>query len=180
LIELSEQRLNEVGNDLNAVASSRIEKAKLEAKQLTNYEGAFSGIPFYLKGISQSLKGEPLEGGATLLKGVVAEETSSFSKMLLDAGLLCLGHSTTPELALKNITEPELLGPTRNPWNYDYSPGGSSGGAAALVASGVVPVAGASVGGGSIGIAVSFTSLIRFKSNSEILADEPGICIPSI
>src|SRR5690625_5971985 len=97
LIELSEQRLNEVGNDLNAVASSRIEKAKLEAKQLTNYEGAFPGIPFYLKGISQSLKDEPLEGGAKLLKGVVAEETSYFSKMRLDAGLLCLVHSTRSE-----------------------------------------------------------------------------------
>src|SRR5690625_2982988 len=80
LIELSEQRLNEVGNDLNAVASSRIEKAKLEAKQLTNYEGAFSGIPFYLKGISQSLKGEPLEGGAKLLKGVVRSEERRVGK----------------------------------------------------------------------------------------------------
>src|SRR5690625_2618705 len=175
LIELSEQRLNEVGNDLNAVASSRIEKAKLEAKQLTNYEGAFSGIPFYLKGISQSLKGEPLEGGAKLLKGVVAEETSYFSKMWLDAGLLCLGHSTTPELALKNITEPELFGPTRNPWNYDYSPGGSSGGAAALVASGVVPVAGASDGGGSIRIPASFTSLVGLKPTRGRTAVGPGV-----
>src|SRR5699024_6094600 len=111
LIELSEQRLNEVGNDLNAVASSRIEKAKLEDKQLTIYDAAFPAIAFYLKGLTQSLKDEPLEDGAKLLKGVVTEETSYFSKICLDAGLLCLGHSTTPELELKNITEPEPSGP---------------------------------------------------------------------
>src|SRR5699024_810470 len=68
-----------------------------------------------------------------------------------------------PEFALKNITEPELYGPTRNPWNTEHSPGGSSGGAAAAIASGIVPAAGASDGGGSIRIPASFTSLFGLK-----------------
>src|SRR5699024_11461323 len=77
--------------------------------------------------------------------------TSDISLLSLhDALPIC--YSATPEFALKNITESLLHGPTRNPWNTDYSPGGSSGGAAALVASGVTPIAGASDGGGSIRI----------------------------
>lgn len=175
LIDLSEQRLNEVGADLNPVASSRLEKAKQEANELTKFSRPFSGVPFYLKGISQGIKGEPLEGGAKLLEGVVASETSHFSKGMLDSGLLCLGHSTTPEFALKNITEAENFGPTHNPWNKMYSPGGSSGGAAALVASGVVPVSGASDGGGSIRIPASFTSLVGLKPTRGRTAVGPGV-----
>lgn len=175
LVNLSEARLAEVGEDLNAVASKRFEKAKSEAMQINNYSDPFSGVPFYLKGISQSLKGEPLEGGAKLLKGLVADYTSYFSQGWLDAGLVCLGHSTTPEFALKNITEPELFGPAHNPWNKMYSPGGSSGGAAALVASGVVPVAGASDGGGSIRIPASFTSLVGLKPTRGRTAVGPGV-----
>ena len=175
LIDLSEERLNEVNTDLNAVASERILKAKGEASELADLSRPFSGIPFYLKGISQSIKGEPLEGGAQLLKGFVANETSHFSQGMLDTGLLCLGHSTTPEFALKNITEAKIFGPTRNPWNSEYSPGGSSGGAAALVASGVVPIAGASDGGGSIRIPASFTSLVGLKPTRGRTAVGPGV-----
>ena len=74
-----------------------------------------------------------------------------------------VGHTNTPEFGLKNISEPELYGPSRNPWDPDYSPGGSSGGAAAAVASGIVPMAGASDGGGSIRIPASFTGLFGLK-----------------
>lgn len=80
-----------------------------------------------------------------------------------EAGFIILGHTNVPEFGLKNITEPELYGPARNPWNPHFSPGGSSGGSAAAVASGMVPVAGASDGGGSIRIPASFTSLTGLK-----------------
>lgn len=175
LIDLSEARLNQVKQDLNPVASSRIERARNEVTKTINLTSPFSGVPFYLKGISQGLKGELLESGAKLLKGLVAEQTSYFAQDMLDTGLVCLGHSTTPEFALKNITEPELFGPTRNPWDQDYSSGGSSGGASALVASGVVPLAGASDGGGSIRIPASFTSLVGLKPTRGRTSVGPGV-----
>src|SRR5699024_10296417 len=130
---------------LNAVSSTRKEKALDELERMeTSLEkrGPFYGVPFYLKG-TQSLQGEPLTSGALLLKDNIAQATSQFSKRLCDAGFSCLGHSIVPEFALKNITEPKLHGVTRKPWNQNYPTGGSSGGAAALVASGVVPIAGA-------------------------------------
>src|SRR5699024_2471534 len=85
------------------------------------------------------------------------------SQKLLNTGVVSIGNSTTPEFALKNITESKLFGPTRNAWNADHVPGGSSGGAAALVASGVIPIAGASDGGGSIRIPASFSGLVGLK-----------------
>ncbi len=175
LIDLSEARLDQVKDDLNPVASSRIDQAREEVTNNINLSSPFSGVPFYLKGISQGLKGEPLEGGAKLLKGLVAKQTSYLAQDMLDTGLVCLGHSTTPEFALKNITESELFGPTRNPWHHDYSPGGSSGGASALVASGVVPLAGASDGGGSIRIPASFTSLVGLKPTRGRTSVGPGV-----
>src|SRR5699024_12177094 len=79
------------------------------------------------------------------------------------------------EFVLKNITVAEFYGSTRNPWNQDYSPGGSSGGSAAMVASGVVPIAGASDGGGSIRIPASFTSLFGLKSTRGRTPVGPGV-----
>src|SRR5699024_4717805 len=95
-------------------------------------------------------------------------------KTLLDTGLISIGNSTTPEFALKNITENKLHGPTRNAWNDHHAPGGSSGGAAALVASGVVPIAGASDGGGSIRIPASFSGLVGLKPTRGRTAVGPG------
>ena len=174
LVELSFKRLEEVNGDLNAVASTRKEAALREAKAV-DLTKPFAGVPFYLKGISQSLAGQPLAGGAKLFKDLVSEETSLLTQMFRETGLLCLGHSTVPEFALKNITESELFGPTRNAWNSDYTPGGSSGGAAALVASGVVPIAGASDGGGSIRIPASFSGLFGLKPTRGRTAVGPGV-----
>src|SRR5690625_2062496 len=136
LIETSYELLDKVNPELNAVTRTRKEQAHKEAdKQHT--EAPFNGVPIFLKDISQTIRGELSTGGALLLKNAVAPTTSYFVESLNRAGFLRLGHSTTPEFALKNITESKLYGPTRNPWNHDHSPGGSSGGAAALVASGV-------------------------------------------
>lgn len=96
-----------------------------------------------------------------LMKNNVARWDSNYVARIRKAGFIPLGHTNTPEFGLKNITENVLHGPARNPWNLEYSPGGSSGGAAAAVASGIVPVAGASDGGGSIRIPASFTGTIR-------------------
>lgn len=161
VLAASYEQLDKVQPVLNAVSYTRKEKAYEEIKNLK--AGAFSGVPTALKDISQTIKGEPSTGGARLMKDAHAQETAHFTQKLLDSGVISIGNSTTPEFALKNITESKLHGPTRNPWNENHTPGGSSGGAAALIASGVVPIAGASDGGGSIRIPASFSGLVGLK-----------------
>ncbi|MFC2949474.1 amidase [Virgibacillus sediminis] len=163
LLEISFRQLEEVNPLLNAVVHERKEKALKEAES-ANVEGAaFAGVPILLKNISQSLKGEPLTSGSALLNGMIAREDSNLVAKLREAGFQFMGHTNTPEFGLKNITEPVQYGPTRNPWNTAYSPGGSSGGSAAAVAAGIVPVAGASDGGGSIRIPASFSGIFGLK-----------------
>lgn len=157
------QQLEKVNPELNAVVHSWKENALKDARQYTLEDAPFAGVPMLLKNISQALKGEPLTGGAKLLKSVVSDHDSNLVKKVREAGFLFMGHTNTPEFGLKNITEPALYGATKNPWNPGYSPGGSSGGSAAAIASGVVPMAGASDGGGSIRIPASFSSLFGLK-----------------
>src|SRR5699024_4569774 len=162
LVDLCFQQMEKVNPTLNAVIHQRKSDA-LDEATLNNMTGPFAGVPFLLKNISQGMEGEPLTSGTRLMEGVIAETDSHLVKKLRDAGFIMTGHTNVPEFALKNITEPELYGPTRNPWNTEHSPGGSSGGAAAAIASGIVPAAGASDGGGSIRIPASFTSLFGLK-----------------
>lgn len=174
IVEASYAQLDKVNGKINAVTATRKESARKEAKA-SERSGTFAGVPIYLKDISQSLAGEKMTSGSRLFADLEAKESSYFTQRLLGTGLLPLGHSTTPEFGLKNITESKLHGPTRNPWNEKYSPGGSSGGAAALVASGVVPIAGASDGGGSIRIPASFCGLVGLKPTRGRMPVGPGV-----
>lgn len=175
LADLAFQRLEEVNPKLNAIARTRESRVYDEIEQLTDQGQAFFGVPMFLKDISQAIKGEVLSSGSKLLAHSVAEQDSNFTARLKDAGFLMLGQTTTPEFGLKNITDADLYGPTRNPWNINHSPGGSSGGAAALVASGVVPVAGASDGGGSIRIPAGFSGLFGLKPTRGRTPVGPGV-----
>ncbi|WP_164670180.1 amidase [Virgibacillus doumboii] len=175
LLECSFEQLDKLNPSLNAVVHNRKERATVEAKKHRYTMGAFSGVPSLLKNLSHSMEGEPVDSGSRLLKSSVAGHDSNFVKKLRDAGLLFIGHTNAPEFGLKNITEPEVHGATRNPWNMEYSPGGSSGGAAAAVASGIVPVAGASDGGGSIRIPASFTGLFGLKPTRGRTPVGPGV-----
>lgn len=175
LVELSFQQLEKVNPILNAVTHHRKEKVIEEAKKFNSDQRPFSGVPILLKNISQSLKGEPLTSGASLFKSNISKNDSNYVGKLREAGFLFLGHSNTPEFGLKNITEPHVYGPTRNPWNIDYSPGGSSGGAASAIASGIVPIAGASDGGGSIRIPASFSGLVGLKPTRGRTPVGPGV-----
>ena len=161
VLDASFAQLEKVNGRLNAVTYIRKEQAYEESKK--ENAGVFAGVPIALKDISQTIAGEPSTGGAYLMKDALAQQTANFTKTLLASGVVSIGNSATPEFALKNITESKLHGPTRNPWNENHAPGGSSGGAAALVASGVVPIAGASDGGGSIRIPASFSGLVGLK-----------------
>lgn len=164
VVELSFKQLTKVNPELNAVVHDRKESVLQEAeKHQPDQNELFSGVPILMKDISQAVKGERLTSGSKLFDSHIAKEDSNFVKRIRQAGFLITGHTNTPEFGLKNITEPELFGPTRNPWNIDHSPGGSSGGAAAAIASGIVPIAGASDGGGSIRIPASFSGLFGLK-----------------
>ena len=175
LVALSFEQLDQVNPLLNMMTRVRRQEVSEEAEKATASNRPFSGVPMYLKNSGQTLKGEGATSGSKLLTSNVAARDSNFVARLGKAGFLFAGQTNAPEFGLKNITEPELYGATGNPWNTNYSPGGSSGGSAAAVASGVVPIAGASDGGGSIRIPASFTSLFGLKPTRGRTPVGPGV-----
>lgn len=175
LIHAAIEQINQHNPELNAVVHTRYEAALQEAEQVSIGEQPFAGVPILLKDISQAIGGEPLTSGSRLFQHHKANSDSHFVAKLRKAGFIPIGHTNTPEFGLKNISEPKLYGPTRNPWNTLHSPGGSSGGSAAAVASGMVPLAGASDGGGSIRIPASFSGLFGLKPTRGRTPVGPGI-----
>ncbi|WP_409304220.1 amidase [Peribacillus sp. SCS-155] len=164
-MELAEAAISEIEKKnpkLNAVIHKMYDQARTKAAQ-NDCSGEFAGVPVLIKDITQEIKGEPMTSGSKALKGYIAKDDSAFVKKLRDTGTLFLGQTNVPELALMAITEPALHGATRNPWNTEYTPGGSSGGSGAAVASGMVPIAGANDGGGSIRIPAAFNGLFGLK-----------------
>jgi len=146
---------------LNAVIYKMYEPS--QEASLAIQTGIFASVPTLAKNIAQEIKGQPMTEGSKILADYKAEEDSEFIKQLKATGVSILGITNVPEFALMGVTEPALYGPSRNPWNLDHSPGGSSGGSAAAVASGMVPIAGANDGGGSIRIPGAFAGLFGLK-----------------
>jgi len=150
---------------LNAINLPLYERALDTAKALDGAgesPGPLAGIPFLLKDLD-NLAGEKTSFGSELFKDYRAKASGPVVKRYEAAGLAMLGKTNTPELGLTLTTEPVANGPSRNPWNPDYSTGGSSGGAAAAVAAGIAPVAQASDGGGSIRVPASCCGLFGLK-----------------
>jgi amidase len=148
--------------DLNAILelfSDRVEGGDPAASA----DGPFTGIPFFLKDIGASEEGRLSEMGSRMLAGHRADKTSVLTTRFREAGLVNLGRTATPEAGFAGTTESVLAGRTRNPWNLSLSTGGSSGGAAAVVASGIAPIAHGSDGAGSIRIPASLTGLVGLK-----------------
>lgn len=125
--------------------------------------GPLAGVPFLMKDLTSAYAGVRLTSGCRAYKDYVPEYDSEMVKRFKKAGLITLGKTNTPEFGLMGITEPELYGPTRNPWNIEHTPGGSSGGSAAAVASGMVPMASGGDGGGSIRIPSCYCGLFGLK-----------------
>lgn len=174
LVALSLAQLEKVNPSLNGTTAIRREQVLEEARKGLYAKGSFAGVPTFLKD-TQAVAGEKLTSGSKILQENTSPIDSHLVRKFRESGLLFMGHTNTPEFALKNITEPVHYGATRNPWNPDYSPGGSSGGSAAMVASGVVPLAGASDGGGSIRIPASFTGLFGLKPTRGRTPVGPGV-----
>jgi amidase len=174
LVKESFKQIEQNNPTLNAVISTRKEKALAEATTRDFDSLPFGGVPILLKGLGQNLVGEPATAGSKILKDIKAKATSHFTQGLIDAGFIPIGHTNIPEFGFTNITHSELYGPSRNPFNPEFSSGGSSGGASSAVASEMVSMAGASDGGGSIRIPASFTGLIGLKPTRGRTAVGPG------
>lgn len=132
--------------------------------------GIFTGVPTVIKD-NTDVKRYPTTHGTAAIRPLPADRTSPFARQLLAQGLVCIGKSTLPEFGFNATTEPAHDTPTRNPWNLNYSTGASSGGSAALVASGVVPIAHANDGGGSIRIPAACCGLVGLKPSRGRLID---------
>ncbi len=126
-------------------------------------DGPFTGVPFALKDLGLAIKGAPLTGGSIAYKDYVADYDATLTQRYKAAGLVIFGQTTTPEFGGTTTTESKLFGQTRNPWNLEHIAGGSSGGAAATVAAGVIPFAHASDGGGSIRVPAACCGLFGLK-----------------
>ena len=153
------ERLNP---QINAVNLPLFDYAKNSLKEL-DLNSPFAGVPLLLKDIQQHLKGTPLSEGSKAYVDRISDHDSFVSQGFKKQGFIICGKTSTPEFALKGVTEPIAFGATRNPWNLQHSPGGSSGGSAAAVAARMVPIASASDGGGSIRIPASYCGLVGLK-----------------
>jgi amidase len=162
---------------LNAIVTDTYERARARVAAAKPVDGAFAGLPTFLKDLSQ-LKGVATGWGSTGAAGIVSKKSDPFVKRLERTGMLVVGKSSTPEFGMTATTEPLCRGATRNPWDTSRSSGGSSGGAAALVAAGVVPLALASDGGGSIRIPAALCGLIGLKRTRGLLDAEGSSLLP--
>jgi amidase len=145
---------------LNAIEHPDFERGRSSAEHPS--PGVFSGVPTFVKD-NTDVQGLPSDQGSLAVRSGPAPAHSPFTEQLLSTGLTVLGKSTMPEFGFNATTEYATLPPTRNPWNTGYSAGASSGGSAALVASGVVPIAHANDGGGSIRIPAAACGLVGLK-----------------
>ncbi len=172
LVDAAIERIEALNPGLNAVVTPLFDRAR---EQATGQAGgrtsgprvapgtSLAGVPFLLKDIGAPLAGTRQTEGSVALRDHVDTDDSELVRRYLRAGLVIVGKASTPEFANHSTTEPVLFGPTRNPWSRDRTVGGSSGGSAAAVGSGMVPAAHASDGAGSIRIPASCAGLVGLK-----------------
>lgn len=156
-------KITELNPILNAVTHVRERTDILADITKMPKSAPFAGVPILLKNLGQSLAGLPNTASSRLFKDTIANHTDNYVAALQRAGFIIVGNTNAPEFGFKNITDPSLYGATRNPWQTDFSAGGSSGGSASAVAANIVTLAAASDGGGSIRIPASFSGLIGLK-----------------
>jgi amidase len=147
---------------LNAVVYRAYDEARRTAASVLP-DGPFRGVPFLVKDLARRVTGWPCSMGSLFAEPGPATDDSVLVKRYRDAGLVLLGTTNTPEFGIPGVTHSQRLGLCRNPWNVEHTPGGSSGGSAAAVASGMVPMAHASDGLGSIRIPAACCGLVGLK-----------------
>lgn len=162
LTEAAIARIEQVEPSLNGMAFRSYERAR----GAVSHDSGLSGIPFLVKD-NTDLASLPTGHGSAAVVRRPARKDGAYARQLLDTGLNVLGKTNLPEFGFNATTEPDFDEPTRNPWNPDFSTGGSSGGSAALVAAGAVPLAHANDGGGSIRIPAACCGLVGLKPTRE-------------
>ncbi|HCS76466.1 MAG TPA: amidase, partial [Syntrophaceae bacterium] len=155
-------RIEKLNPALNAVITPMYDLARNAAKTKLP-DGPFTGVPFLLKDILASYGGVRMTLGSRVLKDFIPDHDSELVSRYKKAGLIVIGKTNAPEFGILPTTEPELFGPTRNPWNTACSTGGSSGGSAASVAARIVTMAHGNDGGGSIRIPASCCGVFGLK-----------------
>lgn len=175
LVDEAIERATRLDPTINAVIHERFEAARAEARGSIP-DGPFRGVPFLVKDLGCEMAGEPHTMGNRALKDadVRADVDSYLYEAIRGSGLITLGRTNTPEFGGTITTEPAAFGASRNPWNTDHSTGGSSGGSAAAVAAGIVPMAHASDGGGSIRVPASECGLVGLKPSRGRISHGPG------
>lgn len=159
-VEAAIERAKSVNPAINAIVTETFDLARKQVKNII--PGPFAGVPSFIKD-TDDVAGVPTLWGSRAVPKKPVKKSKKFVKQFFSQGLICLGKSTLPEFGLAATTEPLSSGITSNPWNIDYSTGGSSGGSAALVAAGVVPVAHGNDGGGSIRIPAACCGVVGLK-----------------
>ncbi|GAA6156962.1 amidase [Pyruvatibacter sp. HU-CL02332] len=178
--ELAEEALSRIEKHnptLNAVVTDMADQGRQIAGDIDEGDAAapFAGVPFLLKDIMGDFEGVATQYGSRFVAGSPAPMHSTLTTRFLAAGLVPLGKTNVPEFGLLPVSESALYGPARNPWNPDHTPGGSSGGSAAAVAAGIVPLAHANDGGGSIRIPASSCGLVGLKPSRARIPQGPMI-----
>ena len=165
MVNAAIERVERFDGALNALTYRWFDAARQLASSSDLPEGPFRGVPYLLKDLYASEAGKPLSNGSKAYKAAdyVSTEDSTLVARYKASGLISIGRSNSPEFGSVPVTEPEAWGPTRNPWDLSRTPGGSSGGSASAVAAGIVPIAHASDGGGSIRIPAACCGLVGLK-----------------
>ncbi|MEY4250446.1 MAG: hypothetical protein RJA87_2079 [Pseudomonadota bacterium] len=162
LVEAAIERVERHNPSLNAVVYKGYEDAR-KAAQGPLPDGPFKGVPFLIKDLGMPVAGWRRSSGSRFAQHMVDQEDGGLTRRYREAGVIPLGKTNTPEYGITGTTEGALLGPCRNPWNPAHISGGSSGGSASAVAAGIVPMAHASDGLGSIRIPAACCGLVGLK-----------------
>ncbi len=162
-----------VNGDVNCVLALLVDRAR-DAIKAGLPKGTLTGVPFLIKECMLLMEGAPYRLGCRLLEGYASPNDTELMIRFRNAGLVTFGTTSTPETAYSPTTEPVMFGPCRNPWNLAHTAGGSSGGAAAAVAAGIVPVAHANDGGGSIRIPAACCGVVGLKPTRHRVPQGPN------
>lgn len=178
VVDAAIERVEALDPVVNALVVKQLDQARARAASTDGLPpGPYRGVPVAWKDLGLSIAGEPYYAGSRFLKDHDnrAAVTSYLAQRFLDAGVVSLGRTNVPEDGTVVTTEPMSFGPSRNPWNLEHSTGGSSGGSAAAVASGMVPVAHANDGGGSIRLPASQCGLVGLKPSRGRVSMGPAV-----
>ncbi|HYB90227.1 MAG TPA: amidase family protein, partial [Candidatus Binataceae bacterium] len=175
LMEAAIARAEKHNTNLNAIVFKDYDRALSAARARKIGSAPFEGVPLLLKDIMGECAGMPTRSACAFFPATPAAADSEVVARYKRAGFIPFAKTNAPELGIPPVTEPRLYGPARNPWNVGRTPGGSSGGSAAAVAAGIVPVAHGNDGGGSIRIPAACCGLVGLKPTRGRISLAPNL-----